>query len=64
MAAGAKLLSVIGHANGFDYIAPAVCVKDIAQTDTDEFLSLIHILRMPHSACRENMSPPGKRMRL
>ena len=41
VAAGAKLLSVIGHANGFDYIAPAVCVKDIAQTDTDEFITFI-----------------------
>jgi len=41
VAAGAKLLSVIGHANGFDYIAPAVCVKDIAQTDTDELITFI-----------------------
>ena len=39
--AGAKLLSVVEPANGFDYIAPAVCAKDIAQTDAEELIAFI-----------------------
>lgn len=36
-----KLLSVICHGNGFDYIAPTACAQDIAWLDTDVMLSFI-----------------------
>lgn len=39
-----KLMSVICHGNGFDYIAPAVCAQDIAQMDTDVIISFIDTL--------------------
>lgn len=37
----AKLLSVISHGNGFDYIAPAVCARDIPDMDGDMLAAFI-----------------------
>ena len=40
----AKLLSVISHGNGFDYIAPAVCDRDIPDMDSDMLIEFIEEL--------------------
>lgn len=41
VAGESRLLSVVGRMDAFDYVAPAVCAKDLAGTDTDTFIGLI-----------------------
>lgn len=40
----AKLMSVVSRGNGYDYIAPAACAEDIADSDTDTIAAFVEEL--------------------